>query len=682
MIASGLDYVTMLKLKGYSPMVVTMTLGGQLPSYTVERAINYAVNNGVIVVAAAGNNGPGNFFGMTWPGAFPQVISVGAAGWVYEWYGPGFTPPVLGTQGYPIWWLQSDKSGYNDIPGTLDPSQVYVPFFSSRENQRKVAKFSQQLDVLAPGSWVRGPFPKVATPSHTSLDDPRLPWWSQGEEFLGKLPGANNFFFVSGTSAATPHVASVAALMLEKYPGLAQADVEMILKTTALHIPPGERTVYDPVVKRLVIVCWECGDISTMAPATGAGLVQADRALAATPGFATAPPLPLLPALPLPARNDPFRENTNMTILNPVPSLYSIFGGAIAAFGDDILIGDTLAGAGTVYLFNGTTATLVRTFANPRPAPHDNFGVSLAVSEDRVLVGANSASVGALEAGVAYVFNGTTGQLLQTILNPDPQPGDWFGRSVANLGNDFVISANGKNDLWGTVYIFDNSGSLIHTVMNPKTPPGSVPGTGLSTGDAFGTSIAVVGNNILVGAPGGYHRTNPGTAYLFDGSTGQLIFTFHSQDPDSFDFGLSVAAAGTNVLIGSPHDNTLWPNAGAAYLFDASTGKLLHTFLNPSPQAHFLRLAGFGGAGDRFGDSVAAIGKYILVGADLHDAGVLREVPFAGAAYAFDSSTGQLVHVFPDPFPHAFDWFGFSIEIVKESIVISTFGGAVYVYRP
>ena len=102
-------------------------------------------------------------------------------------------------------------------------NDVYVSDFSSR------AFTGQQLDVLAPGSWVRGPFESGDGYSH-------LPWWSKSLADL-KNTKLGNFYYVGGTSMATPHVASVAALILEKAPTLKAADVEQILKSTALAIP-------------------------------------------------------------------------------------------------------------------------------------------------------------------------------------------------------------------------------------------------------------------------------------------------------------------------------------------------------------------------------------------------------------------------------------------------------------
>ncbi len=259
-VAAGIRYATDLKLEGYSPMVITMSLGGPAPAQVMEDAINYAVSNGVIVVASAGNSGDA---GMGWPGAYPQVISVGACGWKYEWYAPDLTPPSSTTPRYRLWWLQDSTYGYNDIPEAQADlaSQVYITSWSSRELA------GQQLDVVAPGSWVRGPFPGVPGYSH-------LPWWSNGLGwYFGNNPG--NFYYLGGTSMAAPHVTGVAAQMLEKDPSLDQSQVESVLKTTALNIPPGSMEVYD------LSPTPGFYDYSWGANATGAGLIQADQALAA-----------------------------------------------------------------------------------------------------------------------------------------------------------------------------------------------------------------------------------------------------------------------------------------------------------------------------------------------------------------------------------------------------------------
>jgi hypothetical protein len=77
-------------------------------------------------------------------------------------------------------------------------------------------------------------------------------------------------------------VAAVAALMLQHDPSLGQAQVESILKSTALAVPnSGSRNIYDGSTN--VTISWDtdCGGV-TCDP-VGAGLLQADAALAASP---------------------------------------------------------------------------------------------------------------------------------------------------------------------------------------------------------------------------------------------------------------------------------------------------------------------------------------------------------------------------------------------------------------
>lgn len=254
MLAAGINYATDLAITGYRPMIITMSLGG-FDLVPIKDAIDRAIANSVIVVAAAGNEGTD---GMHYPGAYPPVISAGSAGWTKEWLNPtGPTPPR-----YLLWWLQSPFYAFIDIPEPTPADQVYVSDFSSRELA------GQQLDVLAPGSWVRGPFPDGYG---------HLPWWSSSFADLRAHKNLRNFFFVGGTSMATPHVTSVAALMLEKNPHLNQAQVEAILKVTALPIAPGSATVFDvSPAEDYHVRSWE-------ADATGAGLVQAYTALSAVP---------------------------------------------------------------------------------------------------------------------------------------------------------------------------------------------------------------------------------------------------------------------------------------------------------------------------------------------------------------------------------------------------------------
>jgi len=214
-IAQGILYVTNLhrnQLAG-QPMVVNMSLGGSQLDALEKAAIDYAVANGVIICASAGNAGTQ---GMGYPGAYPPVISAAASGWVKQ-----FTTPD--------WWYALN------VPDPNNPQDFYIASFSSRQ------KSGQDLDVTAPGDDTVGPY---------------------------QVNSQQSYYFLSGTSMASPHVTGTVALLLQKNPSLTAAQAESILETTATPMPAGCRTV--PLEGQ---VCWGTD-------ATGAGLLNTGAALA------------------------------------------------------------------------------------------------------------------------------------------------------------------------------------------------------------------------------------------------------------------------------------------------------------------------------------------------------------------------------------------------------------------
>jgi subtilisin family serine protease len=244
----ALIYLTDLKIDGdlgNSPLVMNLSLGGFEDDVLLGAAIDYAIAHGVVVVAAAANAAAA---GMGFPARYAPVISAGATGSVGEF------PPEDPTR---IEWLLNDVA-------EGDPSQHFIVPSSSWELP------GQDLDVLAPGFG-----PPVAGP------------------LGGGGVGMVDYTFVGGTSFASPHVAGIAALMLQKNPGLTAPQIEEILENTALPLPAGCRNVILPSLgpghwlsfrwKDFAnlflfdaVVCWDAN------PA-GHGLVQADAALAATP---------------------------------------------------------------------------------------------------------------------------------------------------------------------------------------------------------------------------------------------------------------------------------------------------------------------------------------------------------------------------------------------------------------
>ena len=249
-IARAIVYVTDLKVGGTlgnAPLVINMSFGGPDEDVLLRAAIDYAIANGAVVVAAAGNEANA---GMRFPGRYAPVISAGGTGTVGEF------PPEDPTL---IEWILNDVA-------ENDPSQHLVAPFSAWELP------GQDLDVLAPGFPIAGVFSQGALADYT---------------------------FWGGTSLACPHVAGIAALMLQKNPNLTQPQIEEILENTALPLPPGCRNIrvasppaplgappghwYSWRWRDFVNVLLFNADFCWNEAAAGHGLVQADAALAATP---------------------------------------------------------------------------------------------------------------------------------------------------------------------------------------------------------------------------------------------------------------------------------------------------------------------------------------------------------------------------------------------------------------
>src|SRR5882672_2092451 len=290
---------------------------------------------------------------------------------------------------------------------------------------------------------------------------------------------------------------------------------------------------------------------------------------------------------------------------------------------------------------------LSQTILDPRPANGEFFGSALGAAGNAVVIGARFADAGAADAGAAWVFDGA----LRPLAGPPATAGAQLGFAVAGVGGRIAVGAphvDSGAPHAGAVYVFDaQSGALLLTIPNP-TP---------AFDDLFGYSVAALGDAILVGAPyDGTGAPGAGAVYLFDAQTGALLQTFTNPTPADYDlFGQTVAGVNGEVLVGAPFDDTAAGNAGAAYLFDAASGALLRTFTSPRARA-----------GDFFGSSVAGVGGNVLVGAPFDGTAASN----AGAAYLLDAASGALVRTFLDPEPAADERFGSVVAALGGDVLV------------
>lgn len=368
-----------------------------------------------------------------------------------------------------------------------------------------------------------------------------------------------------------------------------------------------------------------------------------------------------------------------ITLHNPTPGIGDIFAYAAIEAGDKVLVGAVgdktgAFDAGSAYLFDGQSGELVMTLHNPTPEAFDYFGRSLAYlsASNTLVISGYHDNTGATNAGSVYLYDGDTGQLLRPIHNPEPGEKDYFGRSVAVMGTNLVVGADGDSSQAlhaGAAYLFDTTnGELLLEINNPYP----------EEGDQFGLVVAPLGNNIVVssfkdnnGAP------DAGAVYVFDGSSGDLLLTIPNPTPEEGDlFGYSAAVVGEDILVGATGDNTGASGAGAAYLFNGETGELLLTIPNPTPEVD-----------DFFGYAVVGLQDNVLaVGAIGDSEGAYS----AGSVYLFDGDSGELLQTIHNPTPKVFDVFGWSVAAFGESgLLVGAIGdkggalsaGAAYVFE-
>jgi hypothetical protein len=357
----------------------------------------------------------------------------------------------------------------------------------------------------------------------------------------------------------------------------------------------------------------------------------------------------------------------------------------VGAAGEDEYIN---AQSGKAYIFNVTSGSLVHTLDNPSAygtEAGDEFGKSVSISGNYAIVGApGEDDAGGNSSGKAYIFNVTSGSLVHTLDNPNAysvSASDLFGVTVSISGNYAIVGATGEDTAGGSAsgkaYIFNvTTGALVHTLDNPNAYDTEV-------NDQFGRSVAISGDRAIVSADeddaGG---SASGKAYIFNVTTGALVHTL--DNPNAFGtgfgdtFGRSVAISGNYTIVGAyrEDDSVVLTNSGKAYIFNVTTGALVHTLDNPSAYGTSYT--------DQFGESVAISGNLAIVGAlQEDDAGASN----SGKAYIFSVLTGELIYTLDNPasIGPEYDEFG-EVAIDGNSVIVGAYArgldsGAVYIYK-
>jgi hypothetical protein len=313
----------------------------------------------------------------------------------------------------------------------------------------------------------------------------------------------------------------------------------------------------------------------------------------------------------------------------------------------------------------------------------DYFGFSVAIDGTTVLVGANRADVDdVIDAGVAYVYIlGDNGWYQQAKLIAAPIfAEDGLGGNVA-LKNDTamlgIMRRDDKGRDSGAVVAFEReSNNWLQSQI--FTAPDGKPG------DAFGQSIALTENFLVIGAPrNDLLGIDSGAAYVYKRERG--IWRYHAKikasDGAAGDlFGISVAIDGNTILVGADLNDEVAEDAGAVYVY---------VFDHNQWKQEAKLVASDGGKTDIFGVRVSLAQNTALISArrdDIDDLGI-----DAGSAYIFvrDGNTWTQEVKLISPDGEADDRFGRGVALSENTAIISAMNhdandtdtGALYVYK-
>jgi MYXO-CTERM domain-containing protein len=341
------------------------------------------------------------------------------------------------------------------------------------------------------------------------------------------------------------------------------------------------------------------------------------------------------------------------------------FGGAIAFDGTTAVVGAALgdgnvADSGAVYVFTragGIWSAPTRLVASDGAAS-DRFGASVALSGDTLVVGSPRVDAGATaDVGATYVFTrtGVVWSQTQRLGASDASANDRFGSSVAIEGNTIVVGAPRDDTATaadcGSAYIFTFAAGTWTQSAHPFASDGAA-------GDQFGFTVAISAGTIVAGAssddvPG---AVDGGSVYVLTGAGASWTEAQHLVATDAQMtelFGATVALQGATLAVGAINRTA---GGGSVVTFDRNgTGVWVQgQRLAPSPV----------GAGEFFGSGLSLDGNQLLAGTGgsagpgyalvfARSAGVWSQ---SGRVAAADGATG--------------DAFGTGAAIVADTVVV------------
>jgi len=178
----------------------------------------------------------------------------------------------------------------------------------------------------------------------------------------------------------------------------------------------------------------------------------------------------------------------------------------------------------------------------------------------------------------------------------------------------------------------------------------------LVSGDSFGTSVAVDGDLMVIGTPYSDELgTDIGLAYAYEWRRVDwfLIGAISPPSADDFEnFGTSVAVSGDWIAVGAPANDDMGTDAGAVHIFQLKGGAISYvdTLYDLVPDAQ-----------NMFGTSVAMDGSTLVVGAPYADG--LATNDGSASVFVESGSSWSADDWLPSPFGSSGETTGFSVDV-------------------
>jgi hypothetical protein len=307
---------------------------------------------------------------------------------------------------------------------------------------------------------------------------------------------------------------------------------------------------------------------------------------------------------------------------------YDVFGGAVAIGGDAVIVGAIYgnedAGAAYIFRYDGSTWTEEAKLLPSNGEEWDHFGHDVAIAGDMAIVCAPGWSDLSYH-GAAYVYHrqGTEWAEEAQLVAPDGSVCDRFGKSVSISNDRVVVGAqcnNGDGTCVRSAHVFRLEGSEWVPEQELVAPDGG-------DEDFDVNAVAISGDVVVIGARSADDNGRlSGSAYVFRHDDEWHFEQELLPDDGTWldEFGTSVAVSGDTILVGAPREDDTCCDSGSIYVFDfEDTHARWHQWRKLVPSE------GEGGA--EFGRIAALAGELAVIGAPRSDV----QGYDSGAAYLF-----------------------------------------------